>query len=79
MLVPLSTHLLEHFAFVVRLCLHVSVCVYVCVYGAMPRNEPAGQLGAVRMVCCIPGGDIFNDFQTEPWAALRPTETSCSR
>lgn len=50
----------------------------VCVYDGVPHGEPAGQLGAVRMVCCVPGGDIVNDFQTEPWAALRPTETSGS-
>lgn len=55
------------------------VCVVRCRAGAVPRNELAGQLGAMRMVCYISEGDIFNDFQTEPWAALRPTETSSSR
>ena len=59
-------------------CVCVCVCTCVCVYGAMPRSKPAGQLGAMGIVCCIPGGDIFNDCQTEPWVTLRPTGTNCS-
>lgn len=45
---------------------------------SLPRGEPARRLGGVRMRSSIPGGDIFNDFPTEPWAALRTTETSSS-
>lgn len=61
------------------LCVCACTCVCVCVYGAVPHSEPAGQLGAVWIVCCLPGGDIFNDFQTEPWAALWPAESTSSR
>lgn len=51
--------------------------------------SPRLPLGAVRMMCCRPGGDVLDDFfslslslsldgaLTLPWAAIRTTET-CS-